>query len=74
MNHTICRAVFKNGRFEPIEPIVLPEGTEVTFELPADSKDVDRIEAAQKRVFESLGRSYDTGQTDLAARHNEHQP
>ena len=52
----------------------LPEGSEVVITLVAQSIDETLVEAAQQRVYESLLRSYDSGQSDTAARHNEHQP
>jgi predicted DNA-binding antitoxin AbrB/MazE fold protein len=31
---TMIRAIVRNGQFEPIEPITLPEGTKVIVSLP----------------------------------------
>ena len=74
MSQMTNRAVVKNGRLETSVPITLPEGTEVIFEPAPDQKNAKAKQAAQIRIFESLGRAYETGQTDLAQRHNEHQP
>ena len=74
MSQMINRAIVKNGRLEPIQPLNLPEGTEVVFQ-PATAQTFDgTTEAAQLRIFASLARIYETGQTDLAQHHNEHQP
>jgi predicted DNA-binding antitoxin AbrB/MazE fold protein len=65
------QAVYEDGVFRPIGQVTLPEKTRVEFEPRV-------VEARQSKamleVFEILSRSYDTGQPDLAARHNEHQP
>lgn len=68
------RAIFRNGHFDPIDPVVLPEGSEVIITMVEQVAASAHVEAAQQRVYESLLRSYDTGQSDTAARHNEHQP
>jgi predicted DNA-binding antitoxin AbrB/MazE fold protein len=66
-------AIYENGVFRPTQHVDLPEKTTVEFEprvVLSDEEDA----AAQRRIYELLSRSYDTGQTDTAARHNEHQP
>ena len=66
-------AIFENGVFRPTETVSLPEHTRVEFEpkIIAPAKEDTTV---QQRIFDVLMRSYDTGQTDAAARHNEHQP
>jgi predicted DNA-binding antitoxin AbrB/MazE fold protein len=65
------QAVYEDGVFRPIGQVALPEKTTVEFEPRV-------VEVAQGdpmlEAFEILSHSYDTGQSDLAARHNEHQP
>lgn len=65
-------AVFENGVFRPRDPVNLPEHAEVEFEprpvLPQPTK--EQLDA----VYEVLGRRYSSGDTQGAARHNEHQP
>ena len=67
------RAIYENGVFRPTEPVNLPENAEVEFEpkvlLPQGD---DR--AAQERIYELLGRTFPSGHTDTAERHDEHQP
>jgi len=68
----IIHAVYENGVFRPKEPVDLPESSEVEVELrrvePSDAeKRLDAIYAILERRFES-------GETDVAARHDEHQP
>ncbi len=65
------QAVYKDGVFRPIGQVALPEKTTVEFEprvLEPQQSD------AMLEAFEILSHSYDTGISDLAARHNEHQP
>ena len=66
-------AIYENGVFRPTQPVDLPDRTPVEFDPKIVlSKDDDAV--AQRRIYELLARSYDTGETDVAARHNEHQP
>ncbi len=65
------QAVYEDGVFRPIGEVALPDKTIVEFEPRLlQSEEADPMLEA----FEILSRSYDTGQPDLAARHNEHQP
>lgn len=65
-------AIYERGVFRPLETVDLPETTEVVIEprpvLPAASAD------ARARVLAVLARRFDSGDTDVAARHDEHQP
>ena len=63
------RAIYENGVFRPIKPVNLPEKTEVEVTMPDDK---DR--ANQDAIFAILRKSYPSGETDVAERHNEHQP
>jgi|GEM_PF-2386403 len=68
------RAIVRDGRLVTTEKITLPEGTEVVF-VPTSEPQTDApADEAQRRIFASLARSYNSGQLDLAERHNEHQP
>jgi predicted DNA-binding antitoxin AbrB/MazE fold protein len=62
-------AVFEKGVFRPLGPVELPEACEVVFEprLVTPRKDMDE-------VYRVLSERYASGETDVAARHNEHQP
>jgi predicted DNA-binding antitoxin AbrB/MazE fold protein len=65
------RAIYENGVFRPTEPVNLPENTEV--EVNTLERDMtERVN--RNEIFAILRKSYDTGETDTAARHNEHQP
>ena len=71
-------AVYENGVFRPTGPVDLAEGSEVTIKpksvAPASSRPGDPNAEAMAAVCEVLSHSYKTGETDLAARHDEHQP
>jgi hypothetical protein len=51
--------------------VVLPEGAAMHV-TPAPVR--TEQEEARREVFEILSESYDTGDAEAAARHNEHQP
>jgi predicted DNA-binding antitoxin AbrB/MazE fold protein len=63
-------AIYENGVFRPVAPVVLPENCEVEFEPRVVAKPSDDMDD----VYEILDRRYRSGHTDTAARHNEHQP
>lgn len=64
-------AIFENGVFRPTDPVELPEGAIVEFEprIPED-KSIPTLDD----VYEILSRRHESGEHDVAARHNEHQP
>jgi predicted DNA-binding antitoxin AbrB/MazE fold protein len=70
---TTVHAIFENGVFRPTEPVELPEHTEVDFE-PRITNGGKHAGANMKPIYEILSRRYDSGDPDLATRHNEHQP
>ena len=73
---TVIHAIFENGVFRPTEPVNLPENSLAEVHVPdAQTPEARARQAqAQKGILEILSRSYPTGQTDTAARHDEHQP
>jgi predicted DNA-binding antitoxin AbrB/MazE fold protein len=65
-------AIFEDGVFRPIDAVELPDRCHVEFEpriIEAKSSmpDLDSVYAILNKRFES-------GEADVAARHNEHQP
>lgn len=75
-------AIYENGVFRPTEPVDLPEGAEVMVEpkdedygrpKPSDPE-FAHLSPGQAKIYAILSERYDSGQTDLAERHNEHQP
>jgi len=65
-------AIFENGVFRPLERVELPESCEVEFEPRMLNLSAD--EALWDKIYEVMGREHSSGQHDVAARHNEHQP
>ncbi len=65
-------AVFENGVFRPMQAVELPEHCEVEFEPRVVGRPDDS--SHRLRVQELLARRFNSGQPDIAARHNEHQP
>ncbi|MCO6458534.1 MAG: antitoxin family protein [Pirellulaceae bacterium] len=71
MSQTI-HAIYENGVFRPIEPVNLPERCEVEVE-------VRQVKAEPKvpsldDVYAIMSKRFDSGDSEVAARHNEHQP
>jgi predicted DNA-binding antitoxin AbrB/MazE fold protein len=71
MSKTI-HAVYENGVFRPVEPVDFLDLCEVELEVlevkpPTRSPGLDA-------VYAILGERFDSGESDVAARHNEHQP
>ena len=64
-------AVYENGVFRPKGPVDLPDPCEVEFE--PQLVEPDRDEAALKDVYAILSERYQSGESDVAARHDEHQ-
>lgn len=68
----MVRAVFENGVFKPTHEVVLPEHCEVEFEPRIVNG--SQPPGGNARIYEILSRRYDSGHSDTAERHNEHQP
>lgn len=65
------RAIYENGIFRPTEPVNLPEHTPVEVTVPeSDRQEPDN----QSQIFAILRKSSSSGRSDVAERHNEHQP
>jgi predicted DNA-binding antitoxin AbrB/MazE fold protein len=65
-------AVYHNGVFQPTEPVELPDGTPVV--VAAGESEAGSVQAARGRVLDSLSRSFEGGDLEDSARHDEHQP
>ena len=65
-------AIYENGVFRPIQPVSLPERCEVEVEIHAVN--AERQQPSLDDVYEILGRRHSSGEHDVAARHDEHQP
>lgn len=69
---SIIRAIYENGIFRPVGQVDLPDPCEVEFEPRVVPPAAD--DAALDAVYAILAERYHSGETDVAARHNEHQP
>ena len=65
-------AIYENGVFRPTEPVELPEACHVVFEPLVVNP--DQLTASLDDVYALLSRRFNSGQHDVAARHDEHQP
>ncbi len=66
-------AIFENGVFRPIGQVELPEHCEVEFEpRPVQAETIQP--PAMDEVYAVLSERYRSGESDVAERHNEHQP
>jgi len=66
------RAVYENGLFRPTVPVELPDPCEVEFEPRLIEQ--SNPDHAMDDVHAVLSERYQSGEPDVAARHNEHQP
>lgn len=65
-------AIYADGVFKPTERVELPERCEVEFE-PRPLQHPNP-EAALTKVYDILNERYASGESDVAERHDEHQP
>jgi predicted DNA-binding antitoxin AbrB/MazE fold protein len=66
-------AIYEQGVFRPLETVELPDRCEVEFEPKIVAERPSRSES-MKEIYAIMSRRFKTGEHDLAARHNEHQP
>jgi predicted DNA-binding antitoxin AbrB/MazE fold protein len=68
----VIHAIYENGVFRPTEPVDLPESSEVEVELrPVVPSFRDRRLDA---IYTLLDARFESEESDVAARHDEHQP
>jgi predicted DNA-binding antitoxin AbrB/MazE fold protein len=65
-------AIYEDGVFRPLQPVNLPNACEVEFEPRVVG--AHEPTAGLDDIYAILSERYDSGETDVAARHNEHQP
>ena len=65
-------AIYVDGVFRPIEPVELPDHCRVVFEPRVVSE--DRPAVLLDDLYALMNRRFESGEADVAARHNEHQP
>jgi predicted DNA-binding antitoxin AbrB/MazE fold protein len=66
-------AVYESGVFRPREKVELPERTEVEFEPRLVARPEGR-NGQLDGIYAIWGERYQSGEPDVAARHDEHQP
>ena len=65
-------AIYENGVFRPTDQVNLPDRTEVEVEI-RQVKEPRGIPTLDD-VYAILSKRYNSGESDVAARHNDHQP
>ena len=63
-------AVYEGGVFRPIEAVDLPDQTSVELQVQESKKKIPTLDD----VYAILRMRFNSGEGDLAERHNEHQP
>jgi predicted DNA-binding antitoxin AbrB/MazE fold protein len=66
-------AVYEHGVFRPLEAVELPDRTEVEFEPRPVQMNAEGDENLA-RIYKILSERYQTGDSEAAERHDEHQP
>ena len=66
----VIHAVYENGVFRPKEPVNLPESVEVELRVVTSPSEETRLDA----IYNLLEARFESGEADVAARHDEHQP
>lgn len=74
MDYQKFDAVYEDNVFKPLGAVSLPAGTKVVVSVVAAPSDSCEREPVDAKVISILARRYNSGQPDVAARHNEHQP
>ena len=65
-------AIYENGVLRPIEALDLPDRCEVEVEVRSINSEVGR--PSLDEVYAILSKRFNSGEHDVAERHNEHQP
>jgi len=66
-------AVYEDNVFKPVGAVSLPSVTRVVFSIQPEATGDLVQDDVDKKVISILSRRYNSGQSDVAARHNEHQ-
>ena len=72
MKMKTVHAVYENGVFRPLEEVELPDQTKVEFEPRPIQQAHGSVQL--DAIYSILSERYASGEYDVAARHNEHQP
>jgi predicted DNA-binding antitoxin AbrB/MazE fold protein len=64
-------AIYEDGIFRPTEPVLLPDKCKVEFEPRiVEGELVQDLDA----IYAVMSKRFNSGEHDVAERHNEHQP
>jgi predicted DNA-binding antitoxin AbrB/MazE fold protein len=64
-------AIYEDGIFRPIDPVLLPDKCKVEFEpRVVEGELVQDLDA----IYAVMAKRFNSGEHDVAERHNEHQP
>ncbi len=66
------KAIYENGIFRPTEPVDLPDRSAVSLQATLAENEPFAQAEARRKTLAILSRSFPTGETDAAERHNEH--
>ena len=69
---TAIHAIYENGVFRPVESVDLPDSCEVEVEIRQVKS--QPIKPSLEDIYAILSQRFDSGEHDVAQRHNEHQP
>ena len=69
---TAIHAIYENGVFRPVEPVDLPDQCEVEVEIRTINTEPQQ--PSLDDVYAILNERFDSGEHNVAARHNGHQP
>lgn len=71
---TTINAIYKDGIFQPTEPVELANDSHVRLQVEeVEAPPADKANGMQA-IYEIMSRRFRSGRDDLAERHNEHQP
>lgn len=68
------QAIYENGVFKPVGPVEMPEGQAVEVRVLGLPTEPNRSSEGMDAIYDLLSKSYETGITNLAERHNELDP
>ncbi len=66
----IIHAIYEHGVFRPIEAVEIPDQSEVEVRVVKEGPHRPSLDD----VYAILSERFDSGEHDVAERHNEHQP
>lgn len=74
MENQQYEAFFEDGVFKPVDAVSLTRGTKVVVSVQPQVSEPVQQDPVDAGILGILARRYNSGQSDVVARHNEHQP